>query len=109
MSDPSLREEALAPVVDSFLDRFRKGERPSIEEYASRYPDLAAAIRDVLPALVAVEQDLTIDPGEPARQAAGRGSARAAWRLPDRSARSAEGEWESSMRPCSNPWGDMSP
>ncbi len=73
MNDFSAREEALTPVVESFLGRFRRGERPSIEEYASRHPELADAIREVLPALVAVEQDLTVDRGEMPGQARVRG------------------------------------
>lgn len=63
MMDHSLRDEALEPIVDSFLARFRAGERPSIEDYARRHPELADALREVLPMLVAVEQDLTIDRG----------------------------------------------
>ncbi|HLJ96543.1 MAG TPA: WD40 repeat domain-containing serine/threonine protein kinase, partial [Gemmataceae bacterium] len=43
-------------VAESFLERYRAGERPSITEYVQRYPDLADQIRDLLPALVAVEK-----------------------------------------------------
>ena len=42
--------------------RFRAGERPSVGEYAARRPELADQIPELLPALVMVEQDLTIDP-----------------------------------------------
>jgi serine/threonine protein kinase len=49
-------------VAASFLARYRAGERPSITEYAARHPELADQIRELLPALVMVEQDLTIDP-----------------------------------------------
>ena len=43
-------------VAESFLERFRAGERPSVTEYAERYPQLADQIRDLLPALIAVEK-----------------------------------------------------
>jgi eukaryotic-like serine/threonine-protein kinase len=62
MSEPTVDRDPFEVVAESFLARFRAGERPSVEEYAARYPELAAQIRDLLPALVMVEQDLTIDP-----------------------------------------------
>jgi serine/threonine protein kinase/WD40 repeat protein len=43
-------------VAESFLERYRAGERPSVTEYARRYPELAEQIRDLLPALVALEK-----------------------------------------------------
>jgi serine/threonine protein kinase/Tfp pilus assembly protein PilF len=43
-------------VAESFLERYRAGERPSVAEYAERYPALADQIRELLPALVAVER-----------------------------------------------------
>jgi serine/threonine protein kinase/WD40 repeat protein len=43
-------------VAESFLKRYRAGECPSVTEYAERYPHLADQIRDLLPALVAVEK-----------------------------------------------------
>ena len=58
-------------VAEGFLARFRKGERPSIKEYASLYPELAARIHELFPALVRVEQDLTLNHGSaPSRQPA---------------------------------------
>ncbi len=44
-------EGELHAVVVSFLDRLRRGERPSIGEYTEKYPELAGVIRDLLPAL----------------------------------------------------------
>jgi serine/threonine protein kinase len=43
-------------VAESFLERYRLGERPSMTEYAERYPQLAQQIHELLPALVAVEK-----------------------------------------------------
>src|SRR5262249_9663741 len=62
MSEPTVDRDPFEVVAESFLARYRAGERPSIEEYAARYPELADQIRELLPALVMVEQDLTIDP-----------------------------------------------
>ena len=49
--------EALA---DEFLQRQRSGERPTLEEYCRRFPDLADDIRDVFPVLIRME-DLRSD------------------------------------------------
>jgi eukaryotic-like serine/threonine-protein kinase len=61
MSESSLDRDPFEVVAESFLARFRAGERPSIEEFASRHPEMAEQIRDLLPALVLVEQDLSVD------------------------------------------------
>jgi serine/threonine protein kinase/formylglycine-generating enzyme required for sulfatase activity len=42
-------------VAQSFLDRYRRGERPTLTEYTERFPHLAARIRDLFPALVLIE------------------------------------------------------
>jgi hypothetical protein len=68
-------DDALEQVVESFLARFRTGERPSIEEYAARYPDLADQVRDLLPALAMVEQDLSLGGQTDATSANGEGAA----------------------------------
>ncbi len=43
-------------LVESYLARYRRGEQPSIAEYADRYPELAERIRDVIPALLVMEE-----------------------------------------------------
>jgi eukaryotic-like serine/threonine-protein kinase len=43
-------------LADEFAQRLRHGERPSIEEYADRYPDHADLIRAVFPSVAAVER-----------------------------------------------------
>jgi eukaryotic-like serine/threonine-protein kinase len=53
---PSSTGDPLGPILDSFLARFRKGERPSLTEYIGRYPALADEIRELFPALVEIEQ-----------------------------------------------------
>jgi hypothetical protein len=62
MSEPTVDRDPFEVVAESFLARFRAGERPSIEDLAACFPELADQIRALLPALVMVEQDLTIDP-----------------------------------------------
>jgi serine/threonine-protein kinase len=49
--------EALA---EEFLDRQRRGERPTMEEYCLRHPEIAADIRDLFPVLLRME-DLGAD------------------------------------------------
>ena len=43
-------------LADEFADRYRRGERPPLSEYTDRYPELAEQIRELFPALVAIEQ-----------------------------------------------------
>ncbi|MGZ3303744.1 MAG: hypothetical protein ACXWO3_20245, partial [Isosphaeraceae bacterium] len=54
--DSSSLPDALGPILESFLGRLRRGERPSIKEYADRYPDHAAEIAELFPPLVEMEQ-----------------------------------------------------
>src|SRR3954451_16832196 len=56
MSDSSTDRDPIEKLADSFLARFRRGERPSVEEYAAKHPELADEIRELLPALVLLEQ-----------------------------------------------------
>ena len=43
-------------LLESFLVRLRRGERPSLEEYVARCPDRADEIRELFPALIEMEQ-----------------------------------------------------
>lgn len=49
--DPLVEE-----LAEDFVERFRKGERPSISEYTQRHPELARQIQEIFPALVMMEQ-----------------------------------------------------
>jgi eukaryotic-like serine/threonine-protein kinase len=42
-------------LADEFFQRRRRGETPTVEEYAAKYPELAAEIHDLFPALAIVE------------------------------------------------------
>src|SRR5215472_4071965 len=43
-------------LAEEFAQRYRRGERPSLEEYIDRLPEMAEEIREMFPALVEVEQ-----------------------------------------------------
>jgi serine/threonine protein kinase/WD40 repeat protein/tetratricopeptide (TPR) repeat protein len=43
-------------LAEEFANRYRRGERPSLQEYIDRLPEMAAEIREMFPALVEVEQ-----------------------------------------------------
>jgi serine/threonine protein kinase/WD40 repeat protein len=48
--------EQLDQIAEEFADRFRRGERPSLQEYTQRYPALAEEIRELFPAMVEIER-----------------------------------------------------
>src|SRR5262245_63701024 len=43
-------------IADEFVEAFRQGKRPSVEEFARRYPAHADEIREMLPALALMER-----------------------------------------------------
>jgi hypothetical protein len=61
MNDSSLERDPFELVAESFLASFRAGDRPGIEEYTARYPEMADQLRELLPALVVVEEDLALE------------------------------------------------
>jgi serine/threonine protein kinase/tetratricopeptide (TPR) repeat protein len=58
---PSDDRDPIELLADSFIARFRSGERPSIDDYALKYPELAEEIRAILPALVELELNQSPD------------------------------------------------
>ena len=46
----------LDQLAEEFAQRFRRGERSAVKEYADRYPELADDIRELFPAMAKVEQ-----------------------------------------------------
>ena len=64
--------DLLNELAHEFAERYRHGERPSLNDYAERYPDLAAEIREIFPTLVMMEQF-----GSGVDNQSGRGSSRA--------------------------------
>jgi serine/threonine protein kinase/Flp pilus assembly protein TadD len=64
MSEASLGEEValeslVSRVADEFLERQGRGERPTAEEYAARYPQAAPLLRNVLAAMEMVGLSLS--------------------------------------------------
>ena len=55
-SSPSRGPLLLDRLAEEFLDRYRRGEKPTLAEYTRAYPELAEDIVDLFPALVEVEQ-----------------------------------------------------
>src|SRR5262249_12156944 len=43
-------------LAEEFARRFRRGERPSLQEYVDRLPAMAEEIREMFPALIEVER-----------------------------------------------------
>ena len=62
MSTSSNQRNPVERLAEDFLDRKRRGERPTLREYLERYPVLAEEIRDLFPALLMME-DLGGDSG----------------------------------------------
>jgi WD40 repeat protein/serine/threonine protein kinase len=56
MSETGSGREPLDQLAEEFAQRCRRGERPSLTEYAQRYPELADEIRELFPALVEMEE-----------------------------------------------------
>ncbi len=77
---PEIREsdgprDPVEALAEEFLERRRRGERPTVSEYASRHPDIAAEILDIFPTLLDIEQ---AGAGAGAGTGAGTGSAESA-------------------------------
>ena len=56
MSEPSSGFDPVEDLVDAFLERYRRGERPSLTEYTDKHPELAERIRALFPALLVMEE-----------------------------------------------------
>jgi eukaryotic-like serine/threonine-protein kinase len=54
--DPESTRDPVEQLAESFQARLRRGERPSLADYVARCPERADDIRDLFPALVALEQ-----------------------------------------------------
>jgi serine/threonine protein kinase/WD40 repeat protein/Tfp pilus assembly protein PilF len=55
-TSPESGRDPVEQLLESFLARWRRGERPSPEEYAARCPERADEIHELFPALVEMEQ-----------------------------------------------------
>lgn len=60
-------ESLVSQVTDEYLERLERGEQPDHEDYARRHPQIAAVLRQVLPALGALRSPpIPALPAEPA-------------------------------------------
>jgi WD40 repeat protein/serine/threonine protein kinase len=55
-SDSSDDVVLLDRLADDFIGRLRRGERPALEEYTERHPELASQIRELFPMFVQMER-----------------------------------------------------
>jgi WD40 repeat protein/serine/threonine protein kinase len=55
-ADSSEQLLLLSRLADEFAERYRRGERPVLQEYIDRHPELANDIREFFPAMVEMEQ-----------------------------------------------------
>ena len=93
----------LNQLADEFAARQRAGERPRVEEYCDRHPDLADDIRSLFPALVELERakadagpELAVEPRTPRRSPT--------WATSACSARWGGAGWGSCTRPSRCRW-----
>ncbi|HEV3120340.1 MAG TPA: serine/threonine protein kinase, partial [Isosphaeraceae bacterium] len=56
MSEAASGPDLFNLLADEFAARYRRGDRPPLSEYTDAYPELADQIRELFPALVAIEQ-----------------------------------------------------
>ncbi len=56
MNESDARPDRLDELVWEFAERCRRGEHPSLAEYAARHADVAARIREQFPGLVVIEE-----------------------------------------------------
>jgi hypothetical protein len=48
-------ESLVGRIADEFTRRHQRGENPRLDEYTQRYPELADLLREILPAIQALE------------------------------------------------------
>lgn len=56
MIDSTRERDPVEMLADEFASRCRKGEFPSVAEYAARYPDYASRIEELFPTVAMMEQ-----------------------------------------------------
>ena len=64
MAELDADRDPLELLAAEFTDRCRHGERPSIDDYAQRHPELAEEIRELFPTIAAIEQVKSASPGQ---------------------------------------------
>ena len=103
-TDSSADYVLLDRLAEEFAERYRRGERPSLQEYIDRHPELAEEIRELFPAMVEVEQVKEAARRPPAPRGAARSPRCGSSATIGSSARSAGAAWVSSTRPSRSRW-----
>ena len=65
MSESDSGPDLLNELANDFAERYRRGERPELTEYTAKYPELAAEIRDLFPAMAVIEEFGSVAAGSP--------------------------------------------
>ncbi len=63
MTAPQEERDEVEVLAAEFMERQRRGETPTIEEYVAKYPALSESIRDLFPVIAALEKLKTPRPG----------------------------------------------
>ena len=56
MNNVDAEQELIDRVAEEFSERYRRGQQPSIGEYAQRYPAIADKLKELLPPVALMEQ-----------------------------------------------------
>src|SRR5262245_31219168 len=56
MTDNADPADPFGQIADAFVEEYRQGRRPSLEDYARRFPTHANEIHEILPTLVMMER-----------------------------------------------------
>ena len=112
MSEPSSEFDPVDDLVEAFLERYRRGERPSLTEYTDKHPELAERIRAVFPALLVMEElgsgDGQATGPHVGPDRLGQPRCPSAWVTTSCSAASDPAAWGSSTRRSRNRWAGTS-
>jgi WD40 repeat protein len=69
MTDNDSQADFVDQLAEEFLTRYRRGERPAVQDYIAKHPAYADQIRDLFPALVVLEQAAPASDSESANPA----------------------------------------
>ncbi len=110
MSQTFSELDPVEDLIEEFVERYRRGEKPAVTEYADKHPELAERIRTLFPALLVMEE-LGSRGGPPAVSQTSHtgpvGATPSAWAISSCFVWLAPAAWGSSTRRSRNRWGVM--
>jgi serine/threonine protein kinase/WD40 repeat protein len=74
MNESASKREQVERLAEEFAERYRNGERPAVGDYVAAYPEYAAEIQELFPALVVLEELAPSDDGSAAAAHPARGA-----------------------------------